>query len=236
MLIGRHPICLLLMKFVLFFLSCLPIYTFAQSSTRLKHELDSMYVLDQRNRDWMTKLGNNQPFTDSLATVYKTTRMKLAGVLWAEQVKIDSSNLTRMEALLKQHGYPGKTLVGIPTNETAFYIIQHSRNVDAYLPAVKKAAEQGELPFQRYALMLDRSLMYAQKPQVYGTQIACRKIRTSNQSRCFVWPIADYRNVNERRKQAGLPLSVAENANRLNAAYDPTLTVDEARKLYILDL
>jgi hypothetical protein len=225
-----------IMRFLLFFFGCLSISAFGQINKQLKHELDSMYVLDQRNRQWLTRMGNNQLLTDSLSLVYKTDRKKLAGVLWAEQIKTDTSNLARADAILKQFGYPGKTLVGTPTNEAIFYIIQHAHTVDPYLAAVKKAAEDGELPFQQYALMLDRSLMYAQKPQVYGTQVACRKIRTSNQSRCFVWPISDYRNVNQRRKQAGLPLTVAENAYRVNAAYDPSLTMDVASKTYILEL
>ncbi|RAI77835.1 hypothetical protein HMF3257_33590 [Spirosoma telluris] len=195
-----------------------------------------MYVLDQRNRIWLTKLGNNQPLTDSLTILYKVSRTKLAGALWAEQIKIDSSNLKRADVILKQYGYPGKSRVGVPTNEAVFYIIQHAHTVDGYLPAVKKAAEEGELPFHQYALMLDRSLMYAQKPQLYGTQVACRKLRESAASRCFVWPIDDYRNVNQRRKQAGLPLTVAENAVRVNASYDPSLTMESARKLYILEL
>ncbi|QDK81176.1 hypothetical protein EXU85_22220 [Spirosoma sp. KCTC 42546] len=224
------------MRFLLFALSLLPVCAFSQSKNILKHELDSMYVLDQRNRVWLTKLGNNQPLTDSLTTLYKVSRTKLAGALWTEQIQIDSSNLKRAEVILQQQGYPGKTMVGVPTNEAIFYIIQHSHKVDTYLPAVKKAAESGELPFHQYALMLDRSLMYAQKPQLYGTQIACRKVRASSASRCFVWPIEDYRNVNQRRKQAGLPLTVAENAVRLNAAYDPSLTMEIARQLYVLDL
>ncbi|MVM34624.1 hypothetical protein GO755_31645 [Spirosoma sp. HMF4905] len=224
------------MRFLLFAFSLLPIGAFAQSINSLKHELDSMYVLDQRNRIWLTKLGNNQPLTDSLTTIYKVNRTKLAGVLWAEQIKIDSSNLKRADLILKQHGYPGKTSVGVPTNQVVFYIIQHAHTVDNYLPAVKKAAEEGELPFHQYALMLDRSLMYAQKPQIYGTQVACRKLRSSLASRCFVWPIEDYRSVNQRRKQAGLPLTVAENAVRVNASYDPSLTMESAKKLYILEL
>ena len=194
-----------------------------------------MYVLDQRNRQLLTKLGNNRPLSDSLSAVYKTTRIKLASMLWAEQAKIDTSNLHRVVALLGEYGYPGKTLVGVPTDEVAFYILQHARRVDAYLPAIKKAADEGELPLYNYALMLDQSLMRAGKPQVYGSQVTCKPIKGSTQSRCFVWPIADYRNVNERRKQAGFPLTVAENANRLNASYDPALTLDAMHKTYRLD-
>lgn len=194
-----------------------------------------MYVLDQRNREWLAKFGNDQLLSDSLSRIYKTDRSRLASVLWAEQTKIDSSNLARAEAILKQHGYPGKTLVGTPANETVFYIIQHSRKIDAYLPTIKKAADQNELPFEPYGMMLDRSLMHQGKPQLYGTQVACRQLIKTKQSRCFVWPITDAKLVNERRKQAGFALTVEENANRLNAAYEPVLTMETVQKTYVSD-
>ena len=221
----------------LFLLSILlvPIRLFGQELPQLKRELDSIYVLDQRNREWLTNLGNNQPLTDSLCKVYKTNRTTLASVLWSEQVKIDSSNMARAEAIMKQRGYPGKTAVGTPTNERIFYVIQHSNRIPAYLPVMKKAAEQNELPFSLYAMMLDRSLMYAGKPQVYGTQVSCRKLLKMEQTRCFVWPIDDAKAVNDRRKKAGLSMSVEENATRLNAAYEPTLTMDNVRKTYRFD-
>ncbi|MBD2701896.1 hypothetical protein IC229_14705 [Spirosoma sp. BT702] len=209
--------------------------SFAQTTATLKRELDSMYVLDQRNREWLTKISNNQPLTDSLSAVYKIDRKHLAGALWAEQSKIDSSNLVRVEAIVKQHGYPGKSLVGKPSNETVFYVIQHSNKIPTYLPVIKKAAEDEELPFSLYAMMLDRSLMYDGKPQLYGTQASCRQLVTTKQQRCFVWPISDAKSVNERRKQAGFTLTVEENANRLNAAYEPSLTIEAVRKTYVMN-
>ncbi|SOD78947.1 DUF6624 domain-containing protein [Spirosoma fluviale] len=224
------------MRYIPFFVLLLigiPLHSYCQQNSRLKNELDSMYVLDQRNREWLTKLGNNQPLTDSLSTVYKVDRANLAGRLWAEQTKIDTSNLARAEAILKEQGYPGKSVVGTPTNEAVFYIIQHSNKIDRYLPVIKKAADQEELPFYQYAMMLDRSLMYGGKPQLYGTQVSCRQLKSTRQSRCFVWPITNAKDVNTRRKQAGFDLTVEENANRLNAAYEPASTVEEIRKMYV---
>ncbi|MCX6217726.1 MAG: hypothetical protein NT073_25025 [Spirosoma sp.] len=220
--------------FFMLFAIGLPFYGYSQQNMRLKSELDSMYVLDQRNREWLTKLGNNQPLTDSLSKIYKVDRANLAGRLWAEQTKIDTSNIARAEAILKEGGYPGKSLVGTPSNEAIFYIIQHSGKIDTYLPVIKKAADEGELPFYQYAMMLDRSLMYSRKPQLYGTQVSCQPLKSTKQSRCFVWPIANAKEVNKRRKQAGFELTVEENANRLNAAYEPGSTVDAIRKMYAL--
>lgn len=34
-----------------------------------------------------------------------------------------------------------------PSNEAAFYIIQHSTQIDNYLPTIKNAANKKELPF-----------------------------------------------------------------------------------------
>ena len=34
---------------------------------------------------------------------------------------------------------PGKSLVGEPANETAYYVIQHSDKIEQYFPVVEKA-------------------------------------------------------------------------------------------------
>ncbi len=78
-----------------------------------------------------------------------------------------------MKAYLKKYGYPGKTLVDTPANESAWYIIQHSKKIHQYIPMMKKAAEDKELPYYLYAMMLDRDLMYQGHEQVYGSQVNC---------------------------------------------------------------
>ena len=94
-----------------------------------------------------------------------------------------------------------------PTNEAAFYIIQHSKMIDNYLPLLKEAAEKKELRFQLYAMMLDRSLMFQNKEQVYGTQgtgFDVKNPKTGQWERLFIiWPIQDPATVNQRRKEAG---------------------------------
>lgn len=167
-----------------------------------------MYALDQRYREYMTRLEEDKPLRDSLMAAYRVDQGNLMSALWTQQTKVDRSNLTRTEAILKQYGYPGKKLVGELTNEAVFYIIQHSDKIDTYLPQVKQAAEQGELHFQLYAMMLDRSLMNQGKPQIYGSQAACYSLRNENRSQCFVWPIANYNTVNAQRKKAGFTQTV----------------------------
>jgi hypothetical protein len=86
------------------------------------------------------------------------------------QTESDSSNVKRVVVIIKQYGYPGKTLVGEPTNEAVFYVLQHSTVIDKYLPLIEKAVKEKQLPFHLYAMMKDRSLMYNKKEQIWGTQ------------------------------------------------------------------
>jgi hypothetical protein len=146
----------------------------------------------------------------------------------------DSSNMLRIVKIIQQYGYPGKSLVGVPTNETAFYVIQHSRLIKQYLPLVKQAADKGELPFRLYAMMLDRQLMFEGKEQLYGTQAsgyAAKDPTTGKeQQKFFIWPIKDAAGVNQRRRQAGFEQTVEENAKRLGTTYR-VLTLEQAKKM-----
>jgi hypothetical protein len=148
-------------------------------------------------------------------------QQKLVGLMQAA----DSSGIRRIRTIIQRYGYPGKTLVGTPTNEAAFYVIQHSNSISRYLPLIKQAADKGELPFRLYAMMLDRHLMYTGKSQLYGTQ-GCGY----NGQPPFIWPIDDPAHVNERRQKAGFDLSVEQNAQRMDIPYY-VLTIEQVRKM-----
>ena len=83
---------------------------------------------------------------------------------------------------------------------------------------IKKAAEQNELPFSLYAMMLDRQLMRDGKEQVYGTQAMTKKLKNGNME-SFIWPIKDPLQVNRLRKEAGFDTTVEQNAKRFNIVY-----------------
>ncbi len=219
------------MKYWFFLLLIIPGISKTQLNEPLKRELDSMLILDQRYREYMGRLENDKALRDSLLAVYGTDETNLMSFIWGSQSRIDSSNQKRTEQILKQYGYPGKTLVGEPANEAVFYIVQHSDKIDTYLPLVKKAAENNELAFNLYAMMLDRSLMYQKKPQIYGTQASCRNVLASGKQQCFIWPLTDYKGVNIRRKKAGFTMTVEQNARRLNAVYKP-MTIAQVLKIY----
>jgi hypothetical protein len=142
--------------------------------------------------------------------------------------------MKRIGEIIRKYGYPGKSLVGEPSNEAAFYVIQHSDKIPQYLPLVKEAAEKGELPFRLYAMMLDRSLMYEGKEQVYGTQGRGLQVPdpASGQKKMMmvIWPIKDAAGVNARRKAAGFDLTVEQNAKRMGIDYT-AFTLEEIYRM-----
>lgn len=182
----------------------------------------------------MYKIEHHEHVKDSLSKALKIEREHLPAYLWTLQAKVDSSNLARVEEVIKQYGYPGATLVGSPCNETAFYVIQHSDKIKHYIPYVEKAAKKSELPFRLYAMMLDRLLMYEGKEQLYGTQATgfnSTNPETGKQEWVMIiWPVANPREVNNLRKKAGFDSTVEENAERLGVAYK-ALSLEEVKKM-----
>ncbi|RZK23281.1 MAG: hypothetical protein EOO63_17795, partial [Hymenobacter sp.] len=171
----------------------------------LKHELDSIYHVDQLYREAMM-VPEQHYLADSLAAVHHFPTGQEEAHLMRLMLQTDSSNIKRISAVIQQYGYPGKSLVGTPTNETAFYVIQHSNRIPQYLPLIKQAADRGELSFRLYAMMLDRELLQHNKAQVYGTQgfnFGGTNAKTGKpEQHNIIWPIQDPAHVNERRKKA----------------------------------
>lgn len=206
----------------------------APQNPRLKHELDSIAAVDQK---WRSLLFDPQQRhrPDSLARALGVTRESLPTYIPGQMLRTDSTNQVRIKQILRQYGYPGKTLVGEPTNEAAWYVIQHSDAIGQYLPLIKKAAAKGELPFYLYAQMLDRQLMRSGKPQLYGTQAMSYNGMNAQTGRRdpqppFIWPIEDAAGVNERRKKAGFPTTVEQNATNLGIRYR-VLTLQDVAKM-----
>ena len=156
--------------------------------TPLKKSLDSILVLDQKYR------SNNMTPEDM-----------------GRQWQLDQQNIVFIDSVLAQYGYPGKSLVGTPTNLTAWYVIQHSERIEDFLSQIKVAAENGELPFRLYAMMLDRSLTQKGMPQRYGTQAMTYFWGTPEEVN-LIWPVEDPDQVNALREAAGYEQTIEEYA------------------------
>lgn len=221
--------------FVLCVVSTLDATAQTRPNPALKRELDSIYVVDQRDRELIMQ-GFTPAGAQAVAAKLGMTTQQASAFLGRNMQRNDSSDLRRIEQILKRYGYPGKSLVGMPTNEAAYFVIQHAplATINQYMPQIKQAAEKGELPFRLYAMMLDRQLMYEGHEQVYGTQGRGYTVKNSTtgqpEQKRFIWPIKDAAGVNARRKKAGFEQTVQENAKRLNTTYR-VLTLAEAQEL-----
>jgi hypothetical protein len=193
----------------------------------LKKQLDSVMILDQKYRDTLTLLMNPQK-VDSVSNHLSFAPGHAMNHYWALQNRLDSLNVIFIEGVFKKYGYPGKTLVDAPANESAWYIIQHSKKIHKYLPMMKKAAYNNELPFHLYAMMLDRDLMNNGKEQIYGSQGVCRPLKSGKNIGCYIWPIKDAVTVNQRRQKAGFEQTVEQNATRIGIVYS-VISIDEVK-------
>jgi hypothetical protein len=121
------------------------------------------------------------------------------------QSVLDSVNMIFVENYFRQKGYPGKSVVGEESSLVAWNVLQHNPDkIPLYLPLVKKAAEEGEIPKTSAAMMEDRYLMMEGKAQVYGTQ----GMSYDDERGSFIWPIENPETVNQRRKDAGFNESI----------------------------
>lgn len=154
----------------------------------LMRELEGIDESDQKQRMIM----------DSVQSIHGWDSKEMKE-LWAKQNHADSLNLILIKKIIKQYGYPGKSLVGNQSS-TAWLVIQHA-NLQAqekYFPILREAANKGELPKSSLALLVDRVRMGRGEKQLYGSQIQ------TTDGKNVIYPIEDEPNVNKRRAEMGL--------------------------------
>ncbi len=173
----------------------------------MKRHLDSIGVLDQKYRKLMHE--ESPEARAELGKKMGLTEAEYSGDLWKMQVVLDSANMNYIEKIFNTRGYPGKSMVGEPTNTVAWYVLQHSDKIEKYLPIIKKAGREGEIPMNLVAMMEDRYLMHEGKPQIYGTQ------GRMDDDKKYIWPIENPDSVNDRRKKAGFDTTIEEYSKQL---------------------
>src|ERR1700759_4429334 len=116
----------------------------------LKKELDSMLADDQRYRELMVIQPGKE--RDSIAQALHIPPDDVTGHFGALQNQLDSANLRKVVQVFDQYGYPGIALVDTPTNEVAYYVIQHSNQIARYFPVIKKAGKEKQLSYTLVAM------------------------------------------------------------------------------------
>ena len=182
----------------------------------LMAEFNEIQRTDQEQRGYMRevqdKYGWDSPQMDSL---------------WNIQTATDETNLARIEEVIEEYGYPGKSLVGANNMGTAFLVIQHSNQEtqEKYLPLLKQAADDGEERWSSVALLIDRILLGQGNNQVYGSQI-----NTDQETgEYFFGPIENPFQIDSIRNTVGLgPLQ--DYADHWDFKWDPSKHVARHKK------
>lgn len=86
----------------------------------------------------------------------------------------DSAIQSRVKAIIKQYGWPTRSLVADDGAHAAWLVVQHMQKEDQelYLPKLLAAVKAGEAQAGEGAMLQDRVLARNKKPQIYGTQLS----------------------------------------------------------------
>ncbi|NHZ95398.1 DUF6624 domain-containing protein [Massilia sp. CCM 8734] len=119
----------------------------------------------------------------------------------AEMIALDAQHEPKIKAILADIGWPGVKAVGAQGNQAMWLLVQHASPalLKQTLPAMKKAAQDDELPWSTVALSIDRDLLNDYKKQLYGSQLFINKAGKPELS-----PVEDESRLDERRASIGL--------------------------------
>jgi hypothetical protein len=138
--------------------------------------------------------------------------------LWTLKFMVQRRNQEDLVGWLDRKGWPRVAAVGPEAAMAAFLVVMHSRDgvQKKYLADIKRVCEAGELPWERYAAIYDRSLFNESQPQKYGTHTRYNEQTKTEE----LYPLADESKVDQWRKELGLP-PLAEYLKQFNITYRP---------------
>lgn len=91
-------------------------------------------------------------------------------------VEVDRDNLAWLKGEVAAHGFPTVAQVGEQGLSSAFLLVQHADSDPAFqrasLAALSTPARRQGISGQEFAMLTDRVLVHAGKPQRYGTQLS----------------------------------------------------------------
>ncbi|HEY7327442.1 MAG TPA: DUF6624 domain-containing protein [Gemmataceae bacterium] len=117
--------------------------------------------------------------------------------------EVINRHATILEAMIAEHGWPGKHLVGEDGGHAAWFILQHSiERPDLQrrcLPLLRAAVASGEAAPAQAAYLEDKICFFERRPQRYGTQFDWNA-----EGRMSPWVLEDPEHVDGYRAKVGL--------------------------------
>jgi hypothetical protein len=118
--------------------------------------------------------------------------------------EVHHRNAVRLAAIMRDVGWPGRSVVGNRAADAAWLVLQHAIGdppvMRRGLELVRVAADTGDVDPIQVAMLEDRIRTYSGLPQRYGTQFDWDEDGVMNPR-----PIEDPEHVDERRRAIGLP-------------------------------
>jgi hypothetical protein len=115
-------------------------------------------------------------------------------------MELDQETSAVAKAILDRFGLPTRSMVGAKGATAFFLVVQHSATLQERVLDLAKRAPQDDVPPSSLAMLQDRVLMHAGKPQVYGSQFSI-----APDGRWRFVPVIDPAGLAARRERAGLP-------------------------------
>jgi hypothetical protein len=108
-----------------------------------------------------------------------------------------------LEAIIEEHGWPGKSLVGEDGSHAAWFLLQHAIDRPDLqrrgLPLLRAAVARGEAAPAQVAYLEDKICFFQRRPQRYGTQFDW-----DADGRMSPWLLEDAERVDQYRAAVGL--------------------------------
>ena len=130
---------------------------------------------------------------------------------------VHRANAERLRAIVAEHGWPGRALVGDEAAKAAWLVAQHAVGEPAFqreaLRLLREAADRDDVPRWMGAYLEDRIAYHEGRPQRYGTQLV-----HDDEGLPVPYDLADPDEADALRRAAGMePLSAAVRRHRERA-------------------
>lgn len=185
------------------------IFTFFKQNRQLQKGVAEM------RRIYLSEIKNLDERTALLTMVEKDQTLRsLLGILNFKKVDSlihinDMQNMASLKAIMDRIGFPSRENVGKDGADAAFILLMHTfndgsndeRDLNEIEPLMRSAVLAGKFPPYYLAILIDRNKGLKRQKQIYGTYWEIDR----KSGKRIISMIEDISNVDERRKEIGLP-------------------------------